>query len=178
MYFIAIVLPRLLNEKIMQYKNFMLEKFGCKVGLKSPAHITIVPPFWMEDEKEAALLTAVDSISKDVRPFEVVTDNFSVFKPRTIFVAIVPNERLNEVKILSDNFFKQRPNYKIKTDNRPFHPHITIATRDLHKKSFYEAWTIFESKVFKEEWMATGLSVLKHNKKNWDVVHTSQFKNL
>lgn len=178
MYFIAIVLPQVLNEKILLYKNFMLEKFQCKVGLKSPAHITIVPPFWMEEEKEAALLTTVDSISKEVRSFEVATDNFSAFQPRTIFIATMPNERLNEVKTLSDNFFKQQPDYKIKIDNRPFHPHITIATRDLHKKNFYEAWAIFENKVFKEEWIATGISVLKHNKKNWDVVHTSQFKNL
>ena len=156
----------------------MSEKFGCTVGLKSPAHITIIPPFWMEEEKETELLNAVDIISREVTSFSVVTNDFSAFKPRTIFIDVELNEKLNEVKILSDAFFKQQPDYKIKIDNRPFHPHITIATRDLHKKSFYEAWTIFESKTFKEEWIAAGLSVLKHNKKNWDVVHTSQFKNL
>ena len=52
MYFVAIVLPSHLNEKLLAYKQLMLEKYNCKVALKSPAHITLVPPFWMEEEKE------------------------------------------------------------------------------------------------------------------------------
>ncbi|MGZ3924768.1 MAG: hypothetical protein ACXVBJ_13435, partial [Flavisolibacter sp.] len=57
MYFIAIVLPPRLNEKVLKYKTMMLEKYNCKVGLKSPAHITLVPPFWMEEEKEGRLVS-------------------------------------------------------------------------------------------------------------------------
>jgi len=175
LYFIALVLPQKLNEKILSYKNFMLEKFDCKVGLKSPAHITIVPPFWMDDAMEAQLLSDVENLSKRFSPFTIATNNFSAFKPRTIFVAVQANEKLDEVKELSDAFFSQRSGYKIKVDKRPFHPHITIATRDMHKKTFHEAWPLFENKLFGEEWMATGISVLRHNKKNWDVIQTSQF---
>ena len=51
MYFIAIVLPDELNKKVLKWKNFMHDKFGCKVGLKSPAHITFIPPFWMHEER-------------------------------------------------------------------------------------------------------------------------------
>ena len=65
----------------------------------------------------------------------------------------------------------------MKIESRHFHPHITIATRDLHKKTFYEAWQLFETKEFTEEWMATGMSVLRHNKSNWNVIHTSGFIN-
>jgi 2'-5' RNA ligase len=74
-----------------------------------------------------------------------------------------------------DDFFRLNSFYKIKIDTRPFHPHITIATRDLFKKSFCEAWPVFEKESFKEEWQVNGLSVLRHNKKNWDVIYTSQF---
>jgi hypothetical protein len=45
MYFIAQVLPSTLNEKILAFKQFMLERFECRVGLKSPAHITFIAPF-------------------------------------------------------------------------------------------------------------------------------------
>ena len=34
---------------------------------------------------------------------------------------------------------------------------------------------IFEAKEFKENWEATGISVLRHNKKNWDVIFTANF---
>ena len=176
LYFIAIVLPPNLNEEILSYKKLVLERFSCKVGLKSPAHITIVPPFWLEEDNEKQLLTDVELLSHNIAPFFIATNNFSAFKPRTIFIDVQKNESLNQVKKISDGFFKQKPGYKIKIEHRPFHPHITIATRDLHKKTFYEAWQLFRDKEFKKEWMACGLSVLRHNKKNWDVIRTSAFQ--
>lgn len=175
MYFIAIVLPQLLNEKVLKYKQMMLDKYNCKVGLKSPAHITLVPPFWMEDEKEQQLISDIDSLNNHLHPFLILTNNFSAFKPKTIFIAVAPNEQLNEIKKLTDEIFKDNLFYKIKIDARPFHPHITIATRDLFKKSFYEIWPWFEEKKFLEEWTAEGISILRHNKKNWDVIYSSQF---
>ncbi|MDQ3843208.1 MAG: 2'-5' RNA ligase family protein [Bacteroidota bacterium] len=175
MYFIALVLPDELNKKILPLKQMMLEKWGCKVGLKSPAHITIIPPFWMEQEKEQQLLKDMDSISHKMMPFSITTNNFSAFKPRTIFIDVEPNNQLNQIKKETDNFFRNNEAYKIKTENRPFHPHITIATRDLYKKAFGEAWMIFGVKEFKETWKAEGLSLLRHNKRNWDVIYTSGF---
>ena len=175
MYFIALVLPPLLNEKILNWKNFMYQRYECKVGLKSPAHITIVPPFWMEEEKENILLADVNDLCKTLSPLIVRTQNFSAFKPRTIFIDVEKNHALESLKETSDKFFKQNRPYKIKIDARPFHPHITIATRDLFKKTFYEAWPTFEKEKFEEEWLADSLSVLRHNKKNWDVIQTSQF---
>jgi 2'-5' RNA ligase len=178
MYFIAMVLPAHLNEKVLKYKNMMLEKFNCKVGLKSPAHITLVPPFWMEEEKEESLISDLENLSSQIAPFLVTTNNFSAFKPRTIFIQPVLTEELNKAKQAVDVVFRNNPLYNIKIETRPFHPHITIATRDLYKKSFHEIWPWFAEKEFKEEWMVEGFSILKHNKKNWDVVYTSQFKNI
>lgn len=175
MYFIAIVLPQYLDEKIISYKKLVLEKFDCKVGLKSPAHITIIPPFWMEDEKEVQLLHDTDNLCSSIHSFPVITNNFSAFSPRTIFIDVEKNEQLNQAKQTADRFFKQRPHYKMKIESRHFHPHITIATRDLHKKTFYEAWQLFETKIFSEEWMATGMSVLRHNNSIWNVIHMSAF---
>ena len=175
MYFIAIVLPGELNKKVLRWKNFMHEKFGCKVGLKSPAHITLIPPFWMHEDREQRLTADIDDISSYARPFTIATKNFSAFKARTIYVDVVVNEKLKSLKAVMDKFFSVA-DYKIKTETRPFHPHITIATRDLHKKDFYEAWTLFDTKKFISAWEATALSVLRHNSKNWEVIHTSTFK--
>ncbi|HWJ25150.1 MAG TPA: 2'-5' RNA ligase family protein, partial [Flavisolibacter sp.] len=164
MYFIAHVLPEELNKRILAYKHHMLEKFSCKVGLKSPAHITLIPPFWMDEQKEAQLLADTDSIYESVDPFPVSTHHFSAFKPRTIFIDVVVDEALAALKQRGDIFFKSHPYYGIKVETRPFHPHITIATRDLHKKSFFEAWPLYQHELFKETWMADAVSVLRHNK--------------
>jgi 2'-5' RNA ligase len=177
MYYVALILPEILNEKVLYYKQMMLDKYGCKVGLKSPAHITMIPPFWMHPDKEPSLISDLDRLSSGIQPFTVRTNNFSAFKPRTLFIAVADNQSLSLLKSVADNHFKGT-HYGIKTETRPFHPHITIATRDLFKKDFADAWNYFSDKNFEEEWTATGLSLLKHNKKNWDVYHTSQFKNI
>ena len=128
----------------------MHEKFGCKVGLKSPAHITLLLPFWMHEESEQRLTANIDAISSSAQPFTIATKSFSAFKPGTIYVDIVVNEKLRSLKVAIDKFFSQA-DYKIKIESRPFHPHITIATRDLHKKDFHEAWMLFETKKFQAE---------------------------
>ena len=38
-----------------------------------------------------------------------------------------------------------------------------------------EAWPHFENKKFEASFNADGLSVLRHNTKNWDVMHTAPF---
>jgi 2'-5' RNA ligase len=175
MYFIAHVLPAELNEKIQFYKQVMLERYGCKVGLKSPAHITLIAPFWLEPGKEKGLINNLDLISRDHCPFIINTLNFAAFKPRTIFIDVIDNKDLNTLKSSIERQFVNNKDYNIKSEDRPFKPHITIATRDLTKKSFSEAWAHFENKQFEKKWVANSISLLHHNKKNWDVIHTSQF---
>jgi 2'-5' RNA ligase len=178
MYYLALVLPEEINKKVLTLKQMMLERFECRVGLKSPAHITLIPPFWMEPGMEENFIRDTDMLAADLKPFLLQTRDFSCFKPRTLFIDVAPNVELQESKKKTDVFFSERKHYGLKIENRAFHPHITIATRDLHKKTFYEAWALFENKSFREECLIDGLSVLRHNQKNWDVIHTSQFKNL
>ena len=174
MFFTAIVLPNNLNEKILSYKKWVQEKYGCRVGMKSPAHITLLPPFWTEPANEERLKQELQVVCNSFPSFVVETNNFSAFKPRTLFIAVKENERLNQLKKMTDNYFRGT-NYGVKIDGRPFHPHITIATRDLHKKDFTDAWPHFENKKFEEGFEAAGISLLKHNGRTWDVVFTSLF---
>lgn len=169
MYFLAIVLPDELNKKIQRWKEYMNEKYACKVALRSPAHITLIPPCWLHEENEEQLKKDMDNFCKTIQPFRIATHNFGAFKPKTIFVELKDNIELAALKTRVDDFFSTTQ-HKFKFDTRPFHPHITIATRDLHKKDFYEAWDFFKSKKFVEEWKATGLSILRHNSVNWEII--------
>ncbi|HVF97564.1 MAG TPA: 2'-5' RNA ligase family protein, partial [Flavisolibacter sp.] len=135
----------------------------------------LVPPFWAATEKEEALKIDLDAVSLPIGPFEISTNNFSAFKPRTLFVAVKENEALNRLKQAVDQQLSVA-DYKIKKESRPFHPHITIATRDIPKKDFAEAWGHFEGKQLMETVEAKELSLLKHNGRTWDVVYASAFR--
>lgn len=176
MYYVAIVAPAEINQQILKWKNFFKEKYNCLVGLKSPAHITLLPPFWMKDELEASLITDITKFSATQNRFEITLKDFGAFKPRTIFVDVPKNERLNDLHNTFVDFINRKNNYSIKKDDRPSHPHVTLATRDLYKKAFFEAWEIFSVKKYEATWVVNGISLLRHNKKNWDVIFTSQFE--
>ncbi len=175
MYFIAHVLPAELNEKILAYKQMMQQRYECRVGLKSPAHITLVAPFWEDGNKETMLIHDLDLICQQQHSFSITTYQFGAFKPRTIFIDVMPNDQLKSLKKSVESFLVNKNEYHIKAEGRPFTPHITITTRDMSKSTFHEAWPYFEDKRFEQQWEATSVSLLRHNKKNWDVIHTSQF---
>jgi 2'-5' RNA ligase len=50
---------------------------------------------------------------------------------------------------------------------KPFHPHITIAFRDLKKAIFNEAWDYYSNRLFQEEFTAESVTLLKHNGQFW-----------
>jgi 2'-5' RNA ligase len=176
MYSIALVAPADIDRQVLKWKTWMKEKFDCSVAFKSPAHITLVPPFWMPSELEYDLEASLNVFSALRSSFTIRLMDFSHFKPRVIFVNVVPDGRLTRLHIELNAFLLQENKYPLEKEERSFHPHVTIATRDLHKKAFYEAWEHFNEKKYQAEWPLSAISLMKHDKKKWDVINTSHFK--
>jgi 2'-5' RNA ligase len=53
--------------------------------------------------------------------------------------------------------------------DQPFHPHLTLAFRDLKKPAFYKAWQEFKEKKCEATFSVTEIVLLKHNGKIWNV---------
>ena len=175
MYFIALVAPEEIDQQVLKWKNFFKERYECSVALKSPAHITIIPPFWMNEELENDLINSIREFSIINAKFEITLQNFEAFQPKVIFVDVVKSKVLDGLCQSFTEFIFSENKFPIKKEDRPFHPHVTLATRDLYKKAFQEAWDIFSKKKYEALWTVNGISLLRHNKKNWDVIYTSQF---
>jgi len=174
MYFIALVAPNEINDEVLIWKQLIKDRFGSVVALRSPAHITLVPPFWMDQPLEKQLQTVISNFSLQQNPFDVTLRDFGAFKPRVIYVDVLEN---NSLRMLHDRLLQLLNTFPIEKEDRPFHPHVTIATRDLHKKSFRDAWEVFKEKKYDAPWLVNSISLLKHNQKNWDVIFTSRFPN-
>ena len=176
MYFVALVAPTEIDQRVLKWKNFFKENYSCTVALKSPAHITLIPPFWMNEDLEKDLINSINEFSTGKNKFEIILKDFAVFKPRVIYVDVLKNEALAQLHELLTDFILAQNKFPVKKEDRPFHPHVTLATRDLYKKAFYEAWEKFSVKKFEATWLVNGVSLLRHNKKNWDVIFTSQLE--
>lgn len=177
MYFIALVAPEEINSHALKWKRYLFEKYGCSVALRSPAHITLIPPFRMKGEVENKLINMISVFSETKDPFVIQLENYSCFQPRVLFIDVIPNENLNKLAASIQTYIGSSELIPVKKDNRPFHPHITLATRDIYKKAFHEAWEQLSTKKYSAEWIVNSISLLKHNGSTWDVIHTTEFGN-
>jgi len=175
MYFMALLLPAALDEKVRLLKQQLFERYRCRTGLKSPAHITIIPPFWMDPAGEVPLMEGMEALGQSTAPFTIAANGFSAFRPRTIFIAVEENAALHQFKAASDAHWQGYAHLGVRADSRPFHPHITIATRDLQRVHFFEAWPQFEGRAWKESWTAASLALLRHNGNCWELAHEAPF---
>ena len=169
LYFIAIVAPSHINDQVLNWKKYMEQHFGCKVALRSPSHITLVPPFSMPLENENELADYLKKFCGGQKSFSIRINNFDNFKPRVIYLHVEPDDPLLKLKERLDEYLLSLKKFTVKKEERAFHPHITIANRDLHKKDFSRAWAYFQNLSFKAVFPADSISLLKHNNKEWEI---------
>lgn len=170
MYFLAVLCPSSIDEKVQAHKLWMRDRFGCTVALKSAAHITHIPPFWMENTSEELLIQTLTHFQTTIPSFEIQLNGFSHFSNRVLFVAVTGNYLLERLRKAVEDHFIQPFHCIIKPDDRPFHPHVTIANRDIKPGDFNKAWDHFIRQSFEEHFEVTSLSLLKLTPGKWKVI--------
>ena len=146
----------------------MRDRFGAGHALKSPAHITLQMPFRMDEAQEDDMGKSLKNFATREMAYQVDLNGFDSFPPRVLFVRIVDYQPLIEFH----NRFKQSVTKEMGLqDKSPFeyHPHMTIATRDLTEEAFHKAWPELEQRDFEATFIAKSIFLLKHNGKDWDV---------
>lgn len=175
MYYIALLAPHEINERVLEWKHFMRDHYQCQAALRSPAHITLIPPFWMATALQPQLQDAICSFSSSQAGFTVELSNFGSFRPRVIFVNVILSEALLSLSENLEQHLQAREIFPIKQSTRPFHPHVTIATRDLQRKDYQSAFEHFKNKKYSAAFEANGVSLMKHNGTSWDAEYKAFF---
>ena len=158
-YFIAIVPPEPLLSEIQNIKQSISDNYQSKGALRSPGHITLHMPFSFDESKESKLIECLSDF-KFKTQFPISLNNYDCFEPRVIFINI---EEQTELFNQSD-------------DMRGFHPHITIAFRDLKKAVFYKIWETFKGKLYYKSFSCHSFCLLKYNDERWEVHKEFLFK--
>jgi 2'-5' RNA ligase len=169
-YFIAFIPPAPVYDEALALKYYFQEKYKSKAALNSPPHITVHMPFRWKETKEHDLTQKLQRFVKDFDPIKICLDNFSSFPPRVIFINVANSVALNDFQRSIQRFCKKELNlFNANYREDPYHPHLTLAFRDLKKQVYKEAWEEFKVKEFKAEFMADKLALLKHDGKRWNV---------
>ncbi len=176
LYFIAIVPPANVCEIITAVKKRFSIHHQSSRALKSPSHITLRPPFKMFKEREEELSNSLTTFANDHKSFNVDLNGYGHFRKDVIYIKPSENDLLNKAYSDLQQHLALKNCFPISPPYPKFHPHITVAYRDLSAKAFDEAWKVFEHEFFKYSFTAGSIYLLKHIKQKWDVIGEFGFK--
>ena len=169
-YFIAIVPPSPVYQHAQEFKNYFKDHFHSKASLNSPPHITLHMPFRWKERKEPELVESLQRFFINYDALVVTIKNFACFSPKVIFMDVEKSTALSELQSELFKFCKREFNlFNADYKDLPFHPHLTLAFRDLKKPAFIKAWEEFKDKKYQTEFQVTDIILLKHNSKVWEV---------
>ena len=176
-YFIAIVPPNALLLKIHELKQHIADTYQSKGALRSPGHITLHMPFAWDENKESKLVSCLENFKFNAA-IDISLNGFSCFEPRVVFINVNQTEELSQLqKQLVRHVKTDLQLFNQADDMRGFHPHITIAFRDLKKAQFYKVWEEFQNKPFQQNFSCQSICLLKHVDNHWEVCKEFNFLN-
>src|SRR5205809_1051248 len=98
LYFIALLTPGEIGAKIISIQKDVTERFHSSHALKSPPHITLVPPFKYDGISEKDFTEPLTKFILHFSPFAIQLDGFRCFeKNRVVFINVKQNENLNRL---------------------------------------------------------------------------------
>jgi len=169
-YFIAIIPPPPIYDKANALKNLFKDQYNSKASLNSPPHITLHMPFEWKEDRETLLIEKLSDFVNGLPKPRITITGFDCFRPRVIFLNVQKTPELAKLQKELQSFCKRTFQlFNAQYRDLPFHPHLTLAFRDLKKNAFEEAWKEFEKKEFSASFLTERIALLKHNEKTWEV---------
>jgi 2'-5' RNA ligase len=164
----AILPPKELSEQIDDLRKELSERFKIFAALKPPVHITLYRPLNVEDSFEANLIKLLKPIGFQHLPFRQDLVNFGSFNIQTLFITAVKSVPLQALqKDVAQVFNGNKIDRREVKGNTTFHPHITVAYRDIPPDVFPLIWEELKNRKFKRSFTIDHFSLLKHNGKQW-----------
>lgn len=170
LYFVAIVPPSPIYEEAFEQKVYFKTKYNSKASLNSPPHITLHMPFKWVEKNEDEIVSHLTTFAHENSSVAVKLNGFSSFPPRVIFINVEITAELERLQKNLGRYFKRQLNlFNANYKELPFHPHLTLAFRDLKKPNYQKAWEEFVSKNYLATFLASKIALLKHSGSVWEI---------
>jgi 2'-5' RNA ligase len=174
LYFIAVLPDEKIAREVTAFKQYIASHFGASHALKSPPHITLLPPFKWAEAQEATLFEALEQFAEGQPPFLLQLKSFNCFAPRVLFVDVAPNPALHALQQQLEKHLEKTLNLR-DDSSHGFNPHMTIAHKDLARAQFQPAWAHFSALPYERECNIEALALVKHNGRVWEAYREFEF---
>ncbi len=168
LYFIALIIPEPQIHSIEAIRTSISNQYDCHHALKSPPHITLHMPFRLEAHRQSELTELLSTIPKP-KVFDIQTEDIQCFDQRTIYIDVNDNLEMSNYRYtLQEELFQHLGIGKEK--RTIFHPHITLANRDINPVHFKDIVAFAKNSISPMSFAIREVSTLKHNGKNWEII--------
>ena len=173
-YFIAIVPENPLFDLIEGLKLEANKICGTKASLRSPSHLTLHMPFLFNSSKEEFLTSSIAESISTISRFNISTHKMGFFGERVIFLDVIQNEELRVCQKKIVEVMKKCQIFNQADSLMPFHPHFTVAFRDITKKQFSVLWSFFSDKQFDFTFTVSKIELLRFSEeeKKWRIINS------
>lgn len=176
LYLIAILPPSEQAGVIDALRRECSEKYQVFRALRPPVHMTLYKPVWLSSEQEDLLIREMRLAGAQQHGFIQEAADFSKFSNRVLYLRAVPNPELIALqrriaRVFSDSGFDPDGG-----NNDAYHPHFTLAYRDVTPEKFQEMWKEYQDRRFRITFPADHFSILKHDGKKWQVLEEIPLK--
>lgn len=166
LYLVALLPPEPVLAETWALKQEVHRLTGSRNAVRLPPHITLLPPFRAPAAFEAECLAALTTFAATELAFEVALDGFAWFGDRTLFARVVAAEALQafhaRLRGWCATYLPQVP-----AENRPYTPHLTLATRDLPPAQVPALRQLFAERTYTAAFAVAGLTLFRHDGHQW-----------
>ena len=169
-HFIGVLLPEDITLTLEDCRRYMNEVYGCKSGHGTPIHVTLVPPFRLQEEYSTADL--ISAIEKEVLPkglgFTAHIDNFDAFGDRTLFANVVADDAWTKLRDKTVQAILNACPGCTKKDKKPFQPHATVANRDIPVGIMTKALQVMNELDLAEDFPVDNITIFERKGNRWE----------
>lgn len=173
MFFVAIIPPEDICQRITSIKNDFRDRFDSRHALRLVPHITLKAPFGVPVAETGTVVDWFRHIPLNPGPFPQALQNFKSFSSRrnpVIFIepALTPELQFLQQAVLAD-FMRTFPTISPAQNEFRFHPHVTVGYRDLDYDNYRRAWKEYREKQFEAVFTVDNFCLMQHDKKQWNI---------
>lgn len=173
-HFIGVLLPEDITLTLEDCRRYMNEVYGCKSGHGTPIHVTLVPPFRLQEEYSTADL--ISAIEKEVLPqglgLTAHIDNFDAFGDRTLFANVVAGDAWTKLRDKTVQAILNACPGCTKKDKKPFQPHATVANRDIPVGIMTKALQVMNELNLAEDFPVDNITIFERKGNRWEAAIT------
>jgi 2'-5' RNA ligase len=168
-FFVALLPPQNVEDYANEIIQLLNQQYQTRTA-KAPPHITLQPPFLWQRGKLSNLSACLETVVQSQPAVPVRLVNFGAFAPRVLYINV---EKTPELLALQAKLMQQLEQSLGIVDpmakRRAFTPHLTIASRNVTRQTFRQAWADLQTRQVEFDFICDRLTLLLHDGDRWQI---------